>query len=247
MTSRSEPTDDELLDNSVWYSLAGHHAGLAIGGATAKRYPPDVAMFGACVDLAVPDWDALTALMAAGDALLVPLAPLPPDSGLVVEYFGEDVAHQYVYWESTGGTVSDPDIRALGEGDVAEMMRLVELTHPGPFLPRTIQMGHYYGIWEGSKLIAMGGERLHPGRFCEISAVCTDPDYRHQGYARRLVLHLIGTILARGEVPMLNCFATNTPAIQLYQQLGFTLRCINSIQVAKFVGVDGADGRPSPA
>ena len=239
MTPSSEPTDDELLDNPIWYSLTGHHAALASGGATAKRYPPDVAAFAGCPDPAAPDWEALTALMAVGEALLVPLVPLPANSGLIVEFFGEDAVHQYVYWTRTGGTVSDPDIRALGEDDVPEMMRLIELTHPGPFLPRTIQMGHYFGIWEGGKLVAMGGERMHPGRFCEISAVCTDPDYRQRGYARRLVLHLIGTILARGEVPMLHCSADNAPAIQLYEQLEFTLRRINSIQVVKFVGVDG--------
>jgi len=239
MTQSPEPTDDELLDNPMWHSLIGQHAALAIGGPAAKRYPPDVAMFAGCPNPAAPDWEALAALMASDEVLVVPPVPLPPHSGLAVEYFGEDVAHQYVYWANTGGTMSDPDIHALGESDVPEMLRLVELTHPGPFLPRTIQMGHYYGIWDGARLVAMGGERMHPGRFCEISAVCTDPDYRQRGYARRLTMYLIGTILARGEVPMLHCFAANTPAIRLYEQLGFTLRGINSVQVAKFVGVDG--------
>jgi predicted GNAT family acetyltransferase len=177
--------------------------------------------------------------MAVDEVLVVPPVPLPANKGLIVEFFGQDMGRQYVYWASTGGTVSDPDIRVLGEDDVPEMMRLVELTHPGPFLPGTIQMGHYYGIGDGPKLVAMGGERMHPGRFCEISAVCTDPDYRRRGYARRLVLHLMGTILARGEAPMLHCSADNAPAIRLYEQLGFTLRSINSFQVVRFVGVDG--------
>ncbi|MFN8469132.1 MAG: GNAT family N-acetyltransferase [Caldilineaceae bacterium] len=240
MTSSSEPTDDQLLDNPMWYSLVSHHTALAIGGATAKRYPPDVAIFAGCPDPAAPDWEALAALMAVDEVLVVPPVPLPANKGLIVEFFGKDMGRQYVYWASTGGTVSDPDIRVLGEDDVPEMLHLVELTHPGPFLPRTIRMGHYYGIWDGPKLIAMGGERMHPGRFCEISAVCTDPDYRQRGYARRLVLHLMGTILARGEVPMLHCSADNAPAIQLYEQLGFTLRGLNSFQVVRYVGVDGA-------
>lgn len=67
---------------------------------------------------------------------------------------------------------------------------------------------------------------------------------RQRGYAGRLTLHLIGTILARGEVPMLHCSADNVPAIRLYEQLGFKLRCINSIQVVKFVG---AGGEAAPA
>ena len=36
-------------------------------------------------------------------------------------------------------------------------------------------------------LIAMAGERLHPPGWTEISAVCTDADYRGQGLATRLV------------------------------------------------------------
>ena len=239
MTPSPEPTDDELLDNPMWYSLAGNHAALAIGGPTAKRYLPDVAMFSGCPNPEAPDWAALAALMTVGEVLVVPPVPLPPHTGLAVEAFMEDAGRQYVYWASTGDTVSDPDIRALGESDVPEMLRLVELTHPGPFLPRTIQMGHYYGIWDGARLVAMAGERMHPGRFCEISAVCTDPDYRQRGYARRLTLYLIGTILARGEVPMLHCSADNAPAIRLYEQLGFKLRRINSFQVVKFVGPAG--------
>lgn len=135
MTPSPEPPDDELLDNPMWYSLTGNHAALAIGGPTAKRYPPDVAMFAGCPNPAAPDWAALAALMANGEVLVVPPVPLPPNTGLAVEVFGEDLGHQFVYWANTGGTVSDPGICALGEGDVPEMIRLVELTHPGPYHP----------------------------------------------------------------------------------------------------------------
>lgn len=38
---------------------------------------------------------------------------------------------------------------------------------------------------------------------------------------------------------MLHCSADNVPAIRLYEQLGFKLRRINSIQVVKFGGRRG--------
>ena len=78
MTPSLGPTDDELIDNPVWYSLAGHHAALAIGGPTAKRYPPDVAPFSACRHQSAPDWWALAALMTVGEEIMVPLGSLPP-------------------------------------------------------------------------------------------------------------------------------------------------------------------------
>ena len=83
----------------------------------------------------------------------------------------------------------------------------------GGFVGPLVWVVGYAGNHRSSEQNWQSSERLHPGRFCEISAVCTDPDYRQRGYARRLVLHQIGTILARGEVPMLHCFAANAPAI----------------------------------
>jgi hypothetical protein len=41
------------------------------------------------------------------------------------------------------------------------MLKLVRDTDPGPFLPRTIELGRYVGIRDGGVLIAMAGERFH--------------------------------------------------------------------------------------
>jgi len=35
-----------------------------------------------------------------------------------------------------------------------------KLTEPGPFLPRTVELGAYFGIHESGSLVAMAGERL---------------------------------------------------------------------------------------
>ena len=57
----------------------------------------------------------------------------------------------------------------------------------GPFLTRTIELGDYLGIRCDGALVAMAGERFHLDGWTEISAVCTNPDYRGQGLASRLV------------------------------------------------------------
>ena len=104
------------------------------------------------------------------------------------------------------------------------MTELVRLTRPGPFRPRTIEMGTYVGIRRNGRLIAMGGERLSPPGYTEISAVCTDPDHRGLGLASRLVLDLAHRIRARGDIPILHADARNVGAIRLYEQLGFVVR-----------------------
>ncbi|GMA85333.1 hypothetical protein GCM10025868_05830 [Angustibacter aerolatus] len=127
----------------------------------------------------------------------------------------------------------DPDAVRLTAADVPEMLALVERTRPGPFLPRTIEMGTYLGVRREGRLVAMAGERLHPPGWTEISAVCTDESARGQGLATRLVLAVAHGIRERGETPFLHAAGDNTNAIRLYESLGFRLRRRTTFQVAR--------------
>ncbi|WP_315899315.1 GNAT family N-acetyltransferase [Rhodococcus rhodochrous] len=104
------------------------------------------------------------------------------------------------------------------------MVELVERTRPGPFWPRTPQLGTYLGIRHHGVLVAMAGERLHPPGWTEISAVCTAPEARGQGYASCLVQALSSRISARSERAFLHVVRSNISAIRLYSDLGFRPR-----------------------
>jgi predicted GNAT family acetyltransferase len=121
----------------------------------------------------------------------------------------------------------------LGDNDVPEMLDLVARTRPGPFLPRTVELGRYLGIRRGGALVAMAGERLHPPGWSEISAVCTDPAHRGQGLASRLVRAVVALIRERGELPFLHAAADNTNALRLYESMGFRLRCTSTFEVVR--------------
>ena len=95
----------------------------------------------------------------------------------------------------------DLDTSILGNGDVSEMLALVELTKPGPFRSRTIELGAYLGVREGRRLVAMAGERMWVGDFREVSAVCTHPDARGRGYASALMARVINRMLRAGQTP----------------------------------------------
>jgi predicted GNAT family acetyltransferase len=111
------------------------------------------------------------------------------------------------------------------------MLALTELTRPGPFLKRTIEMGAYLGIRRDGRLVAMAGERLHVPGWTEISGVCTDPGSRGQGLGTRLLLAVAAGIRERGETPFLHVLASNTNAVRLYEALGFRLRLRTEILV----------------
>ena len=115
-------------------------------------------------------------------------------------------------------------MRPLGPADVGEMLALVELTHPGPFVVRTVELGGYVGVFDHGALVAMAGERLAPPGFREISAVCTHPDHRGRGLAAGLTTLVARRIIERGEWPFLHHAADNDPARRVYEALGFEFR-----------------------
>lgn len=121
----------------------------------------------------------------------------------------------------------DQEPELLSTSAVAEMLALAELTRPGPFGPRTLEMGRYLGFRVGGRLAAMGGERLRPVGYTEVSGICTAPEHRGRGLAEALVRALAFSIQARGEVPFLHVQVgspSEATASALYRRLGFRAR-----------------------
>jgi ribosomal protein S18 acetylase RimI-like enzyme len=209
------------LDNPVLGSLTGPHHRLALVQGRAARYPADVSPF--CALPGQPgadDWADAARLVAPGEMVLFPALGAAPPSDWEVLGLGEGV--QLV--ADSPGAGPDDEAVTLGPADVPAMLRLVERTKPGPFLPRTIELGTYLGIRRDGELVAMAGERLRPPGWTEISAVCTDPAWRGHGFASRLTRAVAVGIVARGDTPFLHAIATNVTAIRLYKELGFTHR-----------------------
>jgi GNAT superfamily N-acetyltransferase len=222
------------LDNPVWSSVSGAHAGLAdvasVGGGSAGCYRHDVAPFGGLEDATDPAcWAALASILGShAICVLVDPAEVPDGWEIIRGIPGVQM----------DGTALEPadDAAAvpLTTADVPEMLALVERTRPGPYLQRTIEMGRYLGIRTADgELIAMAGERLHPAAWTEISAVCTDDRYRGQGLGTRLVRAIAAGVRERGEVPFLHAAADNVNAIRLYEALGFTVRRTCSFTILK--------------
>ncbi|MET9225864.1 GNAT family N-acetyltransferase [Lentzea sp. NPDC003310] len=212
------------LDHVVRSALTGPHAHFAERKGEVLRYPADMSPFVALPDEPTgADWLDLAAL--APRALVTGLTP--PDGWQVenrlplLQHVGDDVV-----------AAPEPAAVRLTTADVPEMIALAELTRPGPFLARTIEMGTYLGVRHEGRLVAMAGERMRVPGHTEISAVCTHPDARGQALGTRLLLAVAHGIRERGETPFLHVLASNTGAIRLYEKLGFRLRLETELLVA---------------
>ena len=222
-----QPHSAVELDNPVWHSLTGPHGHLAegadVGHGLARRYRPDISVFAALADPRDPRaWADLAALIGPGGEALITGDDVPAPPG----------------WKTPGGpgvqmlatarvaADLDPEVVVLGTADVQDMVELVTRTKPGPFRAGTPLMGTYLGIRRDGRLAAMAGERMHPEGWTEVSAVATDPAFRRQGLAGRLVRSGVAGVRARGEQAFLHAAADNHGAISVYRALGFEGRRI---------------------
>ena len=216
------------LDRPVWASLT-HAPQLAEGGDLAKRFRRNVNLFASACDDSISSLASLRGLVLEGESIYVLQVPaIRVPSGLVAARTAQGV--QMLATRPIAPQAGAHTIVELGDADAPEMVALAQLTEPGPFLPRTHTMGHFIGVRINGRLVAMAGERMRFPGFTEVSGVCTHPEFRGLGLARRLSSIVANAIQQRGDQAFLHAWTTNHAAISLYERLGFELRA--AVQVA---------------
>ena len=219
----TDERDTQLLDNLIWNALTTRQEHFAIVNGLARQFPADVAPFVAIEHPSIAAYHDLAPLVTEGNRAVLFTADrvVPPAELLTVTF---EVPLTQMIATHVGPPRGDLDVLELGPDDVPEMIELVELTKPGPYKQRTIRLGRYIGVRRDGQLVAMAGERLKTTGFTEISAVCTHPDWRNHGFASELVALMVQHIRDAGDTPILHTGSSNTPAISVYRNLGFTLR-----------------------
>ncbi|HEY1984505.1 MAG TPA: GNAT family N-acetyltransferase [Terracidiphilus sp.] len=216
-----------LLDNPIWNSLRTGHASFAMGNEQARRFPAAIGPLSGIADESPESYAPLRELAGPG-GIVVLFYPRPfsvPEGwtlvrgGLLSQMVCESPAAPAPFSLEPGA-----ELRPLTSEDVTAMVALAELTEPGPFRERTIELGKFWGIFHAGQLVAMSGQRLHLPQAVEVSAVCTHPDARGRGYARLLIAKVVEDITQRGKTAFLHSFADNHSAIRVYESLGFKLR-----------------------
>jgi len=209
------------LDNPIWSALRTVHAHLALTDGPVARYPAAVAPFVSVSDAAADISAPLARLVEPGEHLYL-VGQVPKlGEGWSVEMHAP---LPQMVCRSPSKVKDGPEIIAMSEAHVPDMLALTGLVFPGFFRARTIDMGRYIGLYHGNQLAAMAGERMRMDGYTEISAVCTHPDHVGKGYAQRLVAIVSNAAFERGSTPFLHVYRHNTRAMAVYERLGFAVR-----------------------
>ena len=209
-----------VLENLVWHSLIGHQSRFAEGYGEVRRYAQGFSPIVGFEDQSKPDFTLLDKYSSVGEAFYCEgwtgMAPSNWNIDL------DSLMIKMVYEGERPINEEAEDIIKLGREHAKAALELAELTHPGPFGPRTMELGDYFGFIHGSRLVAMAGERMFAGAYREVSGVCTHPDFQGHGLARQLIHQLLRNALGRGEIPILHVMSDNIVARRLYSRLGFS-------------------------
>jgi ribosomal protein S18 acetylase RimI-like enzyme len=214
---------EHVLDNPAWNALTSGNKNLANGNHTVKYFDKEVSPFVGFKNNTAEDFKTLYNLLPHNGPVgfITPVEIQIPQEWKVLQCIR---TFQMVF----DGTEPLPALNieplALRDEHIPQMLALTQLTKPGPFATRTIDFGHYQGIFDGNKLIALTGQRMHVFNYAEISAVCTHPDYLGRGYAKQLLLSQIHRIKAAANIPFLHVRFDNERAVKVYQSLGFKTR-----------------------
>lgn len=227
--------DETLLDNPIWNALRTMHEKLAVVQGETRRYPPAVGPLAGAPDQSVVSYAGLRDL-AGSAGILALFFPDPPALPAGWSLFRGGALTQMICRRpelmGEGSLTNEVVLRRLVAADVPAMIELAALTEPGPFRERTIELGRFYGVLKGQRLLSMAGQRMRVPGFVEVSAVCTHPDARGRGYAGILMSRVMKDIREEGATPFLHAFADN-PAVRLYRKLGFTQRRTFELAVIK--------------
>ncbi|RWC31713.1 MAG: GNAT family N-acetyltransferase [Mesorhizobium sp.] len=223
-----------VLDRPIWSALATRHQAFAQGDNLAKRYRPSIVSFAAtaaddpeslqALGRLIPPYES--AILVQADAIALPARFSVISTAALVQMIAEPPLQ----------IVSDERVQRMTRDDATEMLALASITKPGPFTLEALNLGDFWGVRIGGRLVAMAGERMKQPGYTELSGVCSHPEFRGGGLGRLLSLFVASQIMARGEIPYLHAYASNAAAIGLYESIGFRLRSTMNMAVVQSDG-----------
>lgn len=214
-------TEEHKLDNPVWNSLNEFHERFSIDHKGVKIYNPEYCPFGGLKstnDL-TPFLDSLPLLI--NQIYVFGVNPLLKGKLFLSK---EINCYQMILKKSIDKDVVEEIIELKSENQEKDLLNLVHSVLPDMLQNKSSELGKYFGIYKNKKLIAVIGERMKMNKYTEISSIVTHSEHMGKGYAKQLIKHATDKIFKESKTPYLHVDISNINAIELYKNLGFTIR-----------------------
>jgi len=115
------------------------------------------------------------------------------------------------------------------DGDAEAINELLDTVMPdSPVRPGTGLPRQFFGVWEGSTLIACGADRSSPlphragDTVGVVGAIAVDPGHRRRGWGAAVTAAITRYLALRHPLVVLGQAAGNDSATRLYPRLGYT-------------------------
>ena len=152
---------NSILDNIAWHTLCEHHVRYSAGTAGARRYASGFSPIIGFPDPRKPDFRALSPFCDPDEHFYFDGWTGKAPAGWSVD---AESALVRMIWAGDAPIADEAhDAMPLGLEHAAQALELTALARPGPFGPRTLELGAYYGHFDGDRLVAMAGERMFIG------------------------------------------------------------------------------------
>ena len=106
--------------------------------------------------------------------------------------------------------------------DAEQLKELYRLSGTPAWTPNAMNLGPFFGVVEDDGTItAVAGVHYVTSFGTEIGNIATHPEHRRKGYAAACLKAVVEEVLEESELVILHYFADNTPAQNLYENMGF--------------------------
>ena len=213
-------SEEDKLNSPVWHSLNETHQPFKMELSGMFFYSPAYCIFGAALNnntvKGIEDYARISErLFIVGER-----PNHSPELGLKKVL----VCDQLLLRKPIDIEIKESIVPLTQSQQKSDLYHLVQEVQPGYFRPKIADLGRYFGIYKKGVLVAATGERMKMNAFTEISAIVTHPHHRGKSYATQLIKQSTDLIFAENKLPYLHVAESNTPAIRLYKNLGFTER-----------------------
>ncbi len=115
-------------------------------------------------------------------------------------------------------------IKRFDKSDLGDLRLFYYQAYPGNWLDgRMLETGYYYGVIRNGRIASVAGVHVYSKEYkvAALGNIATHPDYRGNHFGQIITAECCRQLLRSVETIGLNVCTENTPAIAIYENLGF--------------------------